>query len=77
MTYVSDINKSHNREQIAKLYPKAFKRDSSISDRVNQLKTATSERKSSYKKTKGRAKEIHTFERMPQKEVFSNLNETL
>lgn len=77
MVWVSNISRGYNKTQIAKQYPKSFPRNSSVDGRVNILNEAVAKAKPSYSKLKRRAKGVNTYERMPQKEVFSHLRETL
>ncbi|KAL7679393.1 hypothetical protein Plhal304r1_c080g0166281 [Plasmopara halstedii] len=77
MVWVSNLSRPYNKEQIVKQHPKAFPRNSSIKDNVNVLKNAVSRPKASYSRMKRRAKEVHTFERMLNEDVFSNLRRTL
>ena len=77
MVWVSNLSKPYHKQQIAQLYPKAFPRNLSVNDRVNVLQKAITKKQKSYSHTKSRNKEVHTFERMPKEEVFSNLNTTL
>lgn len=77
MVWVSNLSKSSNKQQIAKLNPKSIPRNSSVNERVYVLKNAVRRPKKSYSKSKKKTQETHTFERMPQAEVFPNLSEAL
>jgi len=75
--YVSSINKPSTRALIAKQYPQAFARSSTIKERMKKLEKAVSKPKPSYSKIKRNAKEVHLFEGMPKETVFINLRQTL
>ena len=76
-TYVSNLSRPYNREQIAKLNPKAFPKGYSVKKRMEKLEKAINGRKEKHTVKRNKTNQTHTFEHMRQTDVMTNLEKVL